>query len=248
MSVSGSVDLACDVRGERSRVTEMCCSGLSRASRAFADRDGAARVVLTTLGPGIIAGDEFATTGVVQPRSALVTTGQMATPVFAGAKPSRSRAAWTVLAHGMLCAINEPLMLEPSSRHVSQTYVDAERSGVAVLADTVAFRGSASLSTLTVARVDGNVVLWDAMKLTQASTAGHAIGTAIIVAADPALRAAIESAIQSRCAALDGAVRAGIGGTSASIVVRVSSNSVWRTHEAVRTIAETAREIGNVDG
>ena len=58
--------------------------------------------MLSTLGPGVLAGDRFTLEGSVDERASLVAAGQMATPVFAGASPSQTDAEWLIADGAML--------------------------------------------------------------------------------------------------------------------------------------------------
>ncbi|MGP6156440.1 MAG: urease accessory protein UreD [Vulcanimicrobiaceae bacterium] len=239
MSATGSVDVVCGLRGDRSRLTSLRSSGLSRTSRAFAERGGAVRVVLGTLGPGVLAGDRFALTGRILARAALVVRGQMATPVFAGQTPSRAWATWAVGDGGLLDAVNEPLVLEAGSEHAARTQVDVEGSGVAILAETVGFRGPARLAVRTSVSLDGALVFRDALAL-EGSPAAGALGTVVVVARDGALRAAIAEQARTLCASFSGEGRAGLGETAAAVVVRLARFSVWNAHQLSRILAESA--------
>jgi urease accessory protein UreH len=241
-SPTGSIDVTCDVRGGRSRVTSLRSTGLSRSSRAFAERDGAVRIVLATLGPGVLAGDRFELSGRVSPRAALAVRGQMATPVFAGSACSRWFARWRVADRAVLDAVNEPLVLEAGSEHLARTEVEVEGDGIAILAEVVAARGPASLSARTAVWLDGRFVLRDALALSGDSFA-RALGTIVVVAREAALREAIAREARRLCSEAGGEGRAGLGETQAAVVVRIQGDSLWETRLLAHAVGDTARQI-----
>jgi len=117
---AGSIALTCDSDDGRTRLRAIRCEGLSRSSRAFAAPAGAVRVVLSTLGPGVLAGDRFSLDGRLAERASLIACGQMATPVFAGAAPSQTDAGWQVADGATLIVAGEPLLLEAGSAHAAE--------------------------------------------------------------------------------------------------------------------------------
>jgi urease accessory protein UreH len=205
---------------------------LSRSSRAFAVRDGAIRVQLSTLGPGVLGGDRFTLDGTVAAHASLIAAGQMATPVFAGASPSRTDAEWTVADGATLLIAGEPLLLEPGSEHVAAATFALAGSGCAIVVDTFGLRGSARLAMRTHARIDGTLVYRDAFDL--AGDADGAYGTIAFISADAARRAAFaERALAARA----GAVRAGVGETAAAVVVRLTGTRVWDVRAVALALA-----------
>lgn len=241
MRAAGSIALACAVEGGRTRLRTLRCEGLSRSSRAFAEPAGAIRLMLATLGPGVLGGDAFALEGAVEPGAALVAAGQMATPVFAGDAVSRSDARWRIAAGARLHVAGEPLLLEPGSAHVTAAHFALEADGIALVAETFALHGRARLSLRTQATLDGRLVFRDAVEL--AGERPGAYGTVALIAADPGLRAAF-AARAGAWAAAAGAVRAGVGETAAAVVVRLTGARVWDVLRAGRAIAALAPASG----
>jgi len=232
---AGSVALSCDADGGRTRLRTIRCEGLSRSSRAFAAPAGALRLVLSTLGPGVLAGDRFSLTGTLAERASLIACGQMATPVFAGTSPSQTDAGWQVGDGATLLVAGEPLLLEAGSTHAAGATFALAGEGRAIVVDTFALRGSARLSMRTCATLDGRLVYRDAYDVTGELTG--AFGTVTLIAADAGARAAFGDRAHAVAAEAADAVRAGIGETSAAIVVRLHGALVWHVRAAALAIA-----------
>jgi urease accessory protein UreH len=231
---AGSIALACAAAGGRTRLRALRCEGLSRSSRAFAEPAGAIRLMLATLGPGVLGGDAFALHGALEPGAALVAGGQMATPVFAGSAASRSEATWRVAAGARLHVAGEPLLLEPGSEHVAATNFVLDAGAIVLVAETFALRGRARLALRTQATLDGKLVYRDAVDL--AGERPGAYGTVALIAADADLRAAF-AARAGAYAAAAGEVRAGVGEAACAVVVRLLGARVWDVLRAGRALA-----------
>ena len=227
MRTAGRVELACDAPAGRSRLSAVRYEGLSRSSRAFAVPGGGIRVMLSTLGPGVLGGDRFELTGRVAASASLVAAGQMATPIFAGRDPSASESTWHVAAGATLVIASEPLLLEGGSRHAASTRVEIAGNGIAVLVDTFALRDAAQLAMRTHASIDGALVYRDAFDI--AEEASRAYGTVALVAADSATREAFAA---NALAFADDAVRIGVGETAHAVVIRLSGERVWDVRRA----------------
>ena len=225
MRAAGSVALTCDAPDGRSRLRAIRCEGLSRSSRAFAAPHGAVRLMLSTLGPGVLAGDRFTLTGSVAERASLVACGQMATQVFAGAAASRTDAGWNVADGGTLLVAGEPLLLELGSEHAAGATFAVEGSGCAIAVDTFGLRGSARLSMRTRATLDGRLAVRDAYDI--AGDLAGAFGTVICIAADAGVRAIFAERARDVAQRTGPAVRAGIGETASDIFVRLAGARVW---------------------
>jgi urease accessory protein UreH len=188
----------------------------------------------------VLAGDRFDVRGRVLERAALIATGQMATPVFPGITPAQAHATWTVAAGAVLCALTEPLLLEAGSRYAGRIDVDLEPGGIAILAETTAFRGPAQLSSRLTARIAGTPVLRDALE--RSGDAGDAaVGTIAIVSDESAFRAAVAEELRAYAANANRA-RIGWGETTAALMVRLTG-TVWNVHACVREIAAAARRL-----
>lgn len=235
MRTAGSIALTCDAGAGRTRLRAIRCEGLSRSSRAFAAPSGAIRLVLSTLGPGVLAGDRFTLAGDVAERASLIACGQMATPVFAGAAPSQTDAGWQVADGARLLVAGEPLLLEPGSTHAAVATFAITGSGTVIVVDTFGLRGSARLSMRTRATLDGKLVYRDAYEIS-GDLAG-AFGTVTLIAADAGARAAFLDRAQAIGERSAGAVRAGTGETAAAAVVRLHGARVWDVRAAALAMA-----------
>lgn len=235
MRTAGSIALTCDAGAGRTRLRAIRCEGLSRSSRAFAAPSGAIRLVLSTLGPGVLAGDRFTLDGTVAECASLVASGQMATPVFAGATPSQTDAVWQVAHGATLRVAGEPLLLEPESSHAAEATFTLEGSGSALVIDTFGLRGSARLSMRTRATLDGRLVYRDAYGI--AGNLAGAFGTVTLVTADDAARAALATRALAVANDVAGSVRIGVGETAVAAVVRLHGARVWDVRAAALAIA-----------
>lgn len=237
MKTAGSIALTCDAEGGRTRLRAIRCDGLSRSSRAFAAPSGALRLVLSTLGPGVLSGDRFTVEGSIAQQASLVASGQMATPVFAGADESQTEAVWQVADGASLVVAGEPLLLEPGSTHAAGATFSLTGSGTAIVVDTFGLRGAARLSMRTRATLDGRLVYRDAYDV--AGGLDGAFGTVTLLAAGAGERAAFLARAQ-RIAAAAAAIRTGTGETVAAVVVRMYGARVWDVRAAALAIAGIA--------
>jgi urease accessory protein UreH len=235
VKAAGSVALTCDADAGRTRLRAIRCEGLSRSSRAFAEPSGAIRLVLSTLGPGVLGGDCFTLAGTVGERASLVAAGQMATPVFAGTSSSETSAAWEVAGGARLLVAGEPLLLEPGCTHAARAAFAITGSGSAIVVDTFGLRGSARLTMRTRATLDERLVYRDAFEI--GGEAAGAFGTVALIAADAPARAAF----LSRALELEGvfapAVRLGTGETAAAVILRLHGARVWDVRAAALAFA-----------
>jgi urease accessory protein UreH len=232
---AGSVAIACDAAGGRSRLRTIRTEGLSRSSRAFHQPEGAIRVMLSTLGPGVLAGDRFTLEGSVDERASLVAAGQMATPVFAGASPSRTDAEWLIADGATLLVAGEPLLLEPASDHAAGATFCISGRGCAIVVDTFGLHGSARLAMHTQATIDGKLVYRDAFAIS--GEAIGAFGTVAMISADAEARAAFITRAEPIAREADGAVRIGFGETVSAVVIRLTGARVWDVRAAALAIA-----------
>jgi urease accessory protein UreH len=232
---AGSIALRCDAGAGRTRLRAIRCEGLSRSSRAFAAPAGAIRLVLSTLGPGVLGGDRFTLDGTIAERASLVACGQMATPVFGGPSPSQTDAGWHVADGAQLIVAGEPLLLEPDSTHAAGATFAIEGSGRALIVDTFGLRGSARLSMRTRATLDGKLVYRDAYEIS-GDLAG-AFGTVTLISADAPARATFLARALAVATAAHDSVRIGTGETAAAAVVRLHGARVWDVRAAALELA-----------
>jgi len=163
--VDGRLALACVYAGGRTRLKTLRFEGLARSSRALADTGGAIRVLTAALGPGFLGGDGVTRDIDVGAGATLIVAAQMATPVFAGAAPSRGLTRASVAAGGALYAPGEPLLIAPGARHETSAELTICGDGVAFIAEIVALGFGARLRARTSAWIDGRLAVRDACDL-----------------------------------------------------------------------------------
>lgn len=150
--------------------------GTARSSRAFDDGAGT-RIVVSTLGPGSLGGDNLRIEGTVGPRAHLIVTGQSATRVY-GPGISRYVARWTVAEGATLELRNEPLLLFADAAYDARTEItlahDARLLNVECVA--AAERGPVYAQVVTTIRREGRLALRDAVRLDEHLLCG-AVGT-----------------------------------------------------------------------
>lgn len=243
--MDGHLSLVCARVNERSALTTMGFDGLLRASRALAERDGAVRVLASTLGPGMLAGDRATCDFEVGSGATLIVASQMATPIFAGStvanggSASRSETSARIAAGGALYVLAEPLLLAARACHETLLELDVAGDGFALLTEIVVLGGDARLSARTSARIDGRLAVRDACDLEGDGT-DRAILTAIVVTASAERRAALEAAF-ARVLTSETIVRAGLGATGAAIVVRARARGAWALQCLLERIACVTR-------
>jgi urease accessory protein UreH len=202
-------------------------------------------VVTSTLGPGLLAGDVFATEIDVCAGATLAVAAQMATPIFASGPASpRERASRTelrprVAAGATLYAANEPLLLAPGAQHETRTGIDVSGDGLAVLGEIVVLAPQARLRSRTSARIDGRLALRDACDLT-GSANEPALLTVCAIGSDAARLAGFERAVT--CAlAEQPQLRAGVGFTQGAVIVRVRAPGAWALQQLLARIVAALR-------
>lgn len=238
MTAGGALELACERRGERSVVSRIVATGLARASRPLRRDDGLPHVVTSTLGPGAIAGDAHRIDARIGPGAALAVSGQMATPVFPGARPTELTATWHVATGGVVCAVAEPLLPVAGSDLRVHTTIEVAGDGVAIVAELLGGCSGVRLGARTTARIDGRLVVRDALDLDAATPPRGAAGTLYVITRDPAVRARITALAWQQLERTD-AVRGGAGTTDGAVVVRIAG-APFAIRETLRTLAYAA--------
>jgi urease accessory protein UreH len=223
--VNGSLALACSWRDGRSRLTTLRFEGVARASRPLRADAGAVHVIASALGPGLLAGDRVSRDVDVAMGATLVVSGQMATPVFAGAAPSSSVARTQVGKGAAFVAPSQPLLLAPGALHESFSELEVSADGLAFVAEIVVLGREARLRSRTSARIDGRLAVRDACDL-EGDGSQHALLTAIVVSADADRRRTISTSLEALLEA-EPAIRGGLGETAGATVLRARSQGAW---------------------
>jgi len=209
-------------------VSRMRADGLWRTSRPFHE-GSAARIVLAQLGPGMIRGDRFASSGTVGPGAHLIVAGQMATRILPGQQPVTTSATWSVEAGGMLELLAEPTMICEGAAYDMRLTLALAGDARAILSEIVVCAESATARIETTVTRDGHTVVVDVLKLSDGTRdkAANVVGTLTVLG--PADLAALDSAADECPNA-----RIGIGTFQAGdTLVRIAGTHVQPVREAL---------------
>jgi urease accessory protein UreH len=176
-AVANDLHLAAEFRDERTVLSRVRADGLWRTSRPF--REGnATRIVLSHLGPGMIQGDSFHSTGTVSSNAHLIVREQMATRILPGRNPVSASARWTVEPGGRLDLFLEPVLVTSGASYHGKLLITAGADSVVFISELIACESDASaLSSMTIER-DGRVEVIDNLRL---QGPGESTGTLVIV-------------------------------------------------------------------
>lgn len=209
--------------------------GVARCSRTFR-RDGAALVMLSTLGPGIVRGDSLEVFGTVGPGAHLIVTEQAATRVLGGGASSRVDAVWTVASGATLELCPEPIIAHLGGDAMISTTIDCAPDAALIVRDLASVSNGARVRLRTLIRVAGRDALYDSIEI--ATDAPPAIGTVVGIGRTPEVELLDALAAASH-------VRVGVGVLSAGLFVRVLGPAVWPVRElqdAICAMIATHRE------
>jgi urease accessory protein UreH len=195
--------------------------GVARCSRTFR-RDGAALVMLSTLGPGIVRGDSLEICGTVGPDAHLIVTEQTATRVLGGAASSRIDAAWTVASGATLEFSPEPIIAQSGGDAMISTTIDCAPDATVVVRDLASVSNGARIRLRTLVRVAGRDALYDSIEI--GADAPPAIGTVVVIGGSPDVDLLDALATST-------SLRVGVGVLSAGLFVRVLGPAVWPVRE-----------------
>lgn len=237
--MNGQLVLRCAQRDGCSRLLTSRFYGVARASRALREPDRALRVVTSTLGPGILAGDRLMREVEVGAGARLVVAAQMATPVFAGTAPSRGDAWARVAAGAALFAPGDVLLLAAGAAHESSARLDVSGDGFALHAEIVVLGAGARLRSRTLARIDGRLAVRDACDL-DGDGSERALLTAIALSADDERQASLATAF-GELFAREPAVRGGLGATDGATILRAQADGAWPLQRLLERIVAVAR-------
>ena len=204
-------------------------SGLLRASRAFPE-GAAARIVVGHLGPGMVRGDAFATSGRVATGAHLIVAGQMATRVLSGPDPVTSSANWVVEHDARLELIAEPTLVAAGASYDARMEIALAPGARAVVTELVRREPGAALRIATIVHRGDRAALIDVLRFDAGDPDDAAVGTLVLFGAvdlDALDRAA------DRCSN----VRIGIGVLrDGDVLARVINASAWAVREALDTL------------
>jgi urease accessory protein UreH len=179
-AVANDLHLAAEFRDERTVLSRVRADGLWRTSRPF--REGnATRIVLSHLGPGMIQGDSFRSTGTVSANAHLIVREQMATRILPGRDPVNASAAWTVNPGGRLDLILEPVLVTSGASYYGKLLISAGANSVVLVSELIVCESGASATTSLMIERDGRVEVIDNLRLEGPS---EGTGTLVIVGHD----------------------------------------------------------------
>jgi urease accessory protein UreH len=207
--------------------------GLLRASRAFAE-GSATRVVVGHLGPGMVRGDAFATSGRVATGAHLIVAGQMATRVLSGPDTVTSTASWVVEHGARLDLIAEPILVAMGASYDARLEAALEPGARLIVTELVRREPGAALRVATVVRRGDRAALIDVLRFAADDPEEAAIGTLAIFS--PVDLTALDHAADA-C----NEVRIGIGHLrDGDTLVRILGASTWAVRKALDTLRDTA--------
>jgi urease accessory protein UreH len=221
--------LDAQARGGHTVLTRIRADGLLRTSRPF--RDGAAaRIVVAHLGPGMIRGDAFATSGHLDEGANLVVAGQMATRILSGPQPARHDALWEVGAGALLELAPEPVLVGAGTSYVGTTTLRLAAGARAIVVELLARERGAALRTTTRVYRDEHVAFIDALAIDDDDDSAGAFGTLFVIGTPNV--AALDA-----CADAVRGVRAGVGILAdGSALVRVVGPGVREVDAALASL------------
>ena len=162
--ISNTLHLAAERRNGSTVLARVHAQGLWRSSRPF--REGiATHVVVSQLGPGMIRGDRFNTTGAVGQNAHLIVTGQMATRILPGRVPVATHAAWTVADGGTLELLNEPTIVTAGATLAAHLPLELEGDARAVISDIVSRTAGSTVRTAMKVERNDHIALIDVLQL-----------------------------------------------------------------------------------
>jgi urease accessory protein UreH len=236
---SGSLTIAARRAGSRTVLERVRYEGISRCSRAFAV-DGAALVVLSQLGPGVVRGDAVTTAGHVRAGAHLIVTSQAATRLMGGARRSGSHATWIVEDDATLEIIGEPLVASGAARHESTTSIHLAPGAVVVMSDIAAVPRGADVRLRTSVTRGGRELFYDAFEA--GAAAPLAVGTLAIVGLAPGRVAALVDALDVAAEAASD-LRLGIGALSSGAFARILAPDIWPIRSALQALRDAAWSV-----
>ena len=225
------------LRGTRTVIERVRYEGVARCSRTF-EENGAARVMLSQLGPGVVRGDRIEIVGTVARDAHLIVTEQTATRILGGAAPSSLSAHWTVEAGAWLEFRAEPIVSHHGGDHEITTRVACERDATVMLREVVSVTNGARLRMRTLVTIAGRDCFSDAIELDDTSPA--AVGTFAVLGRS----VAPQSFDAIACASSE--ARIGIGTLHKGIFARAIGPRVWVVRAALdelRAALDRAEEV-----
>jgi urease accessory protein UreH len=224
-SVANDLHLAAEYRDERTVLSRVRTDGLWRASRPF--REGnATRIVLSHLGPGMIQGDSFHSTGTVSSNAHLIVREQMATRILPGRNAASASAYWTVAPGARLDLIFEPVIVTSGASYNGKLFITAGADSVVVVSELLVCESGASAKTSMTIERHGRVEAIDNLRLDGPS---ESTGTLVIVGHED--REALNLALAN-----DENVRVGVGQLRGGAILARVAGPISAVQTALKTL------------
>jgi urease accessory protein UreH len=214
--------------------------GVMRCSRAF-DHGGAALVMTSQLGPGVVHGDRLELHGTLDDDARLIVTGQAATRVLGGgARPASSYARWDVGSRARLELRGEPLVASAGGRYEATQHVALAREARVLISDAACAPAESEIRLRTTIEIDGVESLYDAVDVQCAAPA--ALGTLVLFGLQERDVTRATALLDELCAGLTG-VEAGVGAYPRGVLVRVLAESLWPVHATLACLRDALDAI-----
>jgi urease accessory protein UreH len=213
--------------------------GVMRCSRAF-DRGGAALVVTSQLGPGVVHGDRLEVNGTLDEDARLIVTAQAATRVLGGARSAFSVANWNVGARARLQLIGEPLVASSGGRYEATQHVALARGARVLISDAASAPADSAIRLRTIIDVEGIEALYDAVDVQCAAPA--AFGTLALFGLDKREVTRATEVLDALCAELPDA-QAGVGAYPHGVLVRVLAVSLWPVYATLVRLRDALADV-----
>ena len=198
--------------------------GVMRCSRAF-DHAGAALVMTSQLGPGVVHGDRLELHGALDDDARLIVTGQAATRILGGgARPASSYARWDVGSRARLELRGEPLVASAGGHYEATQHVALARGARVLISDAARAPADSEIRLRTIVEIDGIESLYDAVDVQCAAPA--ALGTLALFGLQEHDVTRATALLDELCAGLRDA-QAGVGGCPRGVLVRILAGSLW---------------------
>jgi urease accessory protein UreH len=203
--MTGSLAIAAERRGGRTVIGGLRQEGLSRCSRPLREPGGAARLVLSQLGPGFVRGDRYELDVRLACDAEVRLEAQAAGRALGSGGISRSHARFALERGAGLFYAGEPLIPYDAAAHAAEAVVRLAPGAWLAWLDTIAPHGNfKAISTSFRAFYGDRPVVHDVMQLTP-ERLPEALGSAYY------LRAGIDEAQAGELVAAAGALGAELG-------------------------------------
>ena len=234
---TGSLRVVAAHDGARTVIETLRRDGHATSSRPFAEPNGAARLVVSQLGPGYVRGDRFTCDVRVGARADLTLAAQAASRALGSGGVSDLETRLDLARDARLFVAGEPLIAYDGAEHRSRTVATLAPGATFAWLDCIAPYGDfVRVATTLRVTFDGRLAVHDALRLTPALLA-ESLGSAYYLRAgidDVRTAALVATADAAANACANGAgVTVGVGTPAAGgVALRARGRSV----RAVRAV------------